>query len=78
MVEILKSCSTYLNRKNKANEGLVNLKIFMTLYVNKTFTDGHIRRHPVLMAKVVLYFSLTVLMIHLVKIRLYGSTNLKR
>ena len=34
----------------RTNEGEVNLKICRNLYVNKTYADGHIRRHPGLLA----------------------------
>ena len=34
-----------MKRKNKTNEGEVNLKICGNLYVNIAHTDGQIRRH---------------------------------
>ena len=32
------------------NESEVNLKTYMILFVNLTYTDGHMRRHPGLLA----------------------------
>ena len=48
----------------QTNEGEVNLKIRVNLYVNKTYEDGHIWRHFGLLASKVLLFSLTAMMLH--------------
>ena len=51
-------------RKNKTNEAVENLKKRMNLYVIRTYTDAHIRRHLGLLAKIVLELTLTVMMLH--------------
>ena len=42
----------------------VYVNICEILYVNLTYTDGHIRRHLGLLAEMGLKFYLTVLMLH--------------
>ena len=40
------------------------MNICVILYVNVTYSDGHIRRHLGLLADIVLLFTLTAMMLH--------------